>query len=72
MPTGSIKLKDHPGETVRIACEKCCRAGQYPKRKLVERYGPNIPLPDLRVEIAQCERQGKMHDACGVHYLGLL
>jgi hypothetical protein len=26
-------------------------------------------LPDLREEIAQCERQGKMHDACMVHYV---
>jgi hypothetical protein len=46
-------------------------SGQYPKRKLVARYGPDIPLPDLRVEIAQCEKQGQMHDTCGVHYLGL-
>jgi hypothetical protein len=29
-------------------------------------------LPDLRVEIARCERKGKTHDACGVHYLGLI
>ena len=24
------------------------------------------------VEIAKCEREGKMHDMCGVHYLGAL
>jgi hypothetical protein len=30
-----------------------------------------LRLPDLREEIARCERHGKMHDACGVHYLGL-
>jgi hypothetical protein len=30
-----------------------------------------MPLPDLRVEIAQCERQKSMIDPCGVHYLGL-
>ena len=33
--------------------------------------GPDIPQPDLRVEIAQCEREAKMHDMCGVHYLRL-
>ena len=69
--TGSIKLRDHPGNTVRLLCEKCGRQGQYPKGKLVAIHGPDIPLPDLLVEIAQCEQRGKMHDACGVHYLEL-
>jgi hypothetical protein len=31
----------------------------------------DILLPDLRIEIAQCERKGKMHDACGTTW-GLL
>jgi hypothetical protein len=53
-----------------IVCEECGRSNQYQKRKLAER-GPEIPLPDLRVEIARCKRKGKMHDACGVHYEGL-
>jgi hypothetical protein len=56
--TGSLKLKDHPGDTVRIVCEKCRRRGQYRKGKLIAIYGPDIPLPDLRIEIAQCERDG--------------
>ena len=41
-------------------------AGQYRKQKLIERYGPDIRLPDLREEIAHCERGGLMHDACMV------
>lgn len=69
--TGSIKLRDHPGENVRVACEKCGRSGQYPKVKLIDISGPDIPLPDLRVKIAKCEREGKTHDACGIHYVGL-
>jgi hypothetical protein len=69
--TGSITLRDHPGDTVRLSCEKCGRRGQYPKGKLIAVHGPDIPLPDLRVAIACCERHGQMHDACGVHYLGL-
>ncbi len=28
-------------------------------------------LPDLREEIAQCERVRQMHDACRVHCVGL-
>ena len=69
--TGSIKLRDHPGSTVRVTCEKCGRRGQYAKGKLISIHGPDIPLPDLLVEIAQCELRGQTHDACGVHYLGL-
>ena len=30
-------------------------------------FGPDIPLPVFLMEIAQCEREGKMHDMCGVH-----
>ena len=46
-------------------------AGQYAKGKLISVHGPDIPLPDLLVEIARCERRGQMHDACGVSYIGL-
>jgi hypothetical protein len=39
---------------VRLSCAKCGRKGQYRKQTLVERYGADIRLPDLREEIAQC------------------
>jgi hypothetical protein len=45
---GSLTLHEHPGDIVRLACEKCGRAGQYHKRTLIEQYGPDIRLPDLR------------------------
>jgi hypothetical protein len=51
--------------------QKCGRAGQYRKQILIERYGTDMRLPDLREEIAQCGRQGKMHDACMVQYVNL-
>ena len=41
-------------------------------RNLIERYGADIRLPDLREEIAKCERQGKMYDACMVRYVDLI
>jgi hypothetical protein len=31
-----------------LSCEKCGRAGQYRKQTLIERYGADILLPDLR------------------------
>ena len=69
--TGSLQLREYPADMVRLTCTKCGRAGQYRKQNLIERYGPDIRLPDLREEISQCERRGQMHDACMVHYIDL-
>ena len=51
--TGSLTLSDYPGDLVRMSCEKCGRSGQYQKQKLIERYGADMRLPDLREEIAE-------------------
>jgi hypothetical protein len=56
--TGSLLLREYPGELVRLSCTKCGRAGQYRKQNLIERFGAEMRLPDLREEIAQCGRQG--------------
>jgi hypothetical protein len=42
-------LRDHPYEPVRFACHKCSRAGQYRKAALVERYGPDEDMTNLRL-----------------------
>ena len=68
--TGSLTLLAYPAEMVRLSCAKCGRAGQYRKQNLIERYGADIRLPDLREEIAQCRHRG-MHDACMVRYVDL-
>ena len=72
MSGGSLRLNEYSAEMVRVACDKCGRSGQYRKQKLIECYGGDMRLPDLREEIAQCERQGKMHDACMVRYVDLV
>ena len=69
---GSLQLREYPGDLVRLSCDKCVRTGQYRKQNLIERYGADIRLPDLRWEIAQCERLGNMHDACMVRYVDLI
>ena len=56
MAGGSLLLREYPAETVRLSCEKRGRAGQYRKQNLIERYGTDIRLPDLREEISQCSR----------------
>jgi hypothetical protein len=37
---------------VRLACTKCERRGQYRKATLIERYGPDKNMVDLRPELA--------------------
>ena len=72
MAGGSLQLYEYPADIVRLSCPKCGRSGQYRKQTLIDRYGADIRLPDLQEEIAQCERRGKMHDACMVHYVDLI
>jgi hypothetical protein len=69
---GSLQLSAYPGDIVRLSCEKCGRSGQYRRQKLIERYGADIRLPDLREEIAKCKRRALMHDACMVRYVDLI
>jgi hypothetical protein len=69
---GSLHLYEYPTPIVRLSCEKCGRAGQYPKRDLIARYGADIRLPDLREEIAKCRRLGEMHDTCMARYVDLV
>jgi hypothetical protein len=71
LANGSLQLREYPSNLVRLSCEKCGRAGQYPKQNLIARYGADIRLPDLREEIAvPAHRQ--MHDACMVRDIDLL
>ena len=65
--TGSLRLREHPADMVRLLCGKRGRSGQYRKQNLIEPYGADIRLPHLREELAQCELRGHMHDMCGSH-----
>jgi hypothetical protein len=72
MATGSKTLTEYPHELVRLVCDRedCDRAGQYPKRTPIDRYGPAIRLPDLLQEIsADCPKSGGLgNDMCGARY----
>jgi len=67
---GHCNFENIPARLFACLASKCGRSGQYRKQKLIERYGADIRLPDLREELPQCERRGQMHDMCGVHYRG--
>ena len=41
------------------------------EQNLIERFGADMRLPDLREEIANCSRPGQWHDGCMVCYVDL-
>ena len=71
MPDGSYSLAEYAQRRsiLRLACEACGRRGQYRMDRLLERFPPDIALPDLRHELAQCSRRGSISTPCQVSYL---
>lgn len=61
-------LAQWPHELVRVRCDKCQRAGQYRRDRLVALHGGDLTMPDLRRKIADCERSESMADPCGIYY----
>ena len=62
-------LQDKLG-ALRVACDRCGRAGRYSVPRLVERRGRNAKVVDLLAEIsADCPRwmAGGLNDGCRVH-----
>jgi hypothetical protein len=59
MPHGSYSLGEAAAklQMVRPTCPKCGRAWQFRIARLLEPYGPEIAMPDLRHELAQCPRR---------------
>jgi hypothetical protein len=69
MPRSYVTLAEHPTDMVRLACTKCERRGQYRKATLIESYGPDANMVDLRLTLAAgCAKitAGKVMDLCGV------
>jgi hypothetical protein len=75
MPRPYVTLAEHPGDMVRLACTKCERRGQYRKATLIERYGADANMVDMRLILAAgCPKieAGKVMDLCGVIYPDLI
>src|SRR6266702_7987678 len=62
VPNGSYSLAEASRcrTMLRLTCPACGRRGHYRVERLLERYRPDIALPDLRHELAQCPRRGSM------------
>jgi hypothetical protein len=74
MPHGSFSLGEAATKlsVVRLTCLKRSRRGQYHIDKLLERFGPNIAMPDLRHELAQCPRRHDLSNPCDVEFVDRL
>ena len=74
MPHGSYSLGETAAKQkmVRLVCDKCGRRGQYGIDRLLEQYGPDIAMPYLRHELAQCPHRRDMSSPCQVEYVDRL
>jgi hypothetical protein len=61
-------LAEWPYRMVRLACDQCPRRGQYRKETLIEKYGCDVLMPDVRHLIARKDAPGA---ACGVYFTDL-
>lgn len=69
MPHGAWSLGEFPLPLVRVKCDKCGRAGQYRTAKLIERYGADMVMPELRHVLAHCQRRHTMNDPCMIVFV---
>jgi hypothetical protein len=74
MPRGSYSLGEAAAKLnmIRIRRGNCHRSGQYQADRLLEKYGPDIAMPDLRHELAQCPHRSDMSDPYQVEYVDRL
>jgi hypothetical protein len=68
---GAIIFRDIVGklDVLRVECDKCGRRGQYRIGRLLEQYGRDIAMPDLRHELARCPHRRDMSNPCQVKYV---
>jgi hypothetical protein len=68
----TLTLRDWPDEWVTLACHDCDRKGRYRKERLIEQFGADAELPELRHQIAQCPRRHAQPSPCGVYFPDLM
>lgn len=64
-------LSEWPLPMLRLDCPKCGRSGQYQTHKLIDRFGPDFQMPDLRLVLTGCTRTS-FSDYCGVRFTDAL
>jgi hypothetical protein len=63
-----IALRDYPFANVRIACYRCERQERFSKDRLIEEYGADATMFDLRQRIIACDQRHRAQQSCGTFY----
>jgi hypothetical protein len=50
---GAYTLGEVRAARVVIECELCSRHGDFATQRLIEKFGPDMGLPDLKAELVQ-------------------
>jgi hypothetical protein len=63
-----IALRNYPFVTVRVACYRCERQERFNKDRLIEEYGADATMFDLRPRIVACEERHRAGQSCEIFY----
>lgn len=68
---GAYIVSDLPNGLTAIECPKCGRRGRYRKSTLIERFGPDAPLPTVLNLLADCPKLREWSETAGTRIIGL-
>ncbi|MDP6688720.1 MAG: hypothetical protein QF384_04415 [Alphaproteobacteria bacterium] len=68
MTTGT--LEDFSGDMVMLVCERCDKRNRYLKKKMIQRYGLNLPLEKILARSAECSLNPAYGKACEARFEG--
>jgi len=71
MSARTLTLALWPRAMVRLACQHCRRKGQYRKLSLIDQFGGDISMPELRQRLADCPRCNEPDKSCGAYFSDL-
>ncbi len=58
MARGCYQLREIPDPVVRMYCPDCHRFAQFRRDGLIERFGPEMPMPTLLRQLKPCDVGG--------------
>jgi hypothetical protein len=68
MRPASNTLAECERPMIKFIFDKCGRRGQYRKATLVDKYGPDVLMPDLLRKVAGCSDHSTLRGGCPVRY----
>ncbi len=45
--TGSLNPRTYPSDTITVRCDQCGREGRYRRATLLDRFGPDMAMPNI-------------------------